>query len=97
MQTDRYDGLLGCDGGISLVVLKVTYHPNWHVAVDDKPVDTFMVSPGFIGFEVPPGQHFITAQYLSTPVKTPLVALGLLTTIGLVVFRRRLVRPPWTW
>jgi uncharacterized membrane protein YfhO len=97
MQIDRYDGLLGCDGGISLVVLKVTYHPNWRVTVDDKPVDAFMVSPGFIGFEVPPGQHFVSAQYVSTPVKTPLVALGLLTAVGLVAFRRRLVRPPWSW
>jgi hypothetical protein len=97
MQTDRYDGLLGCDGGTSLVVLKVTYNPNWRVTVDDAPVQAFMVSPGFIGFEAPPGQHFVTAQYVSTPVKTPLLGLGMLTIVGLIVFRRRLVRPPWTW
>ncbi|HZP96506.1 MAG TPA: hypothetical protein VFC31_09255 [Candidatus Limnocylindria bacterium] len=94
MQADRFDGLLGCDGP-STVVLKVTYHPNWHVTVDDRPVETFMVSPGFIGFEVPAGQHFVTAQYTSTPVKTPLVALGLVTIVGLVLFRRRLSRIRW--
>ncbi len=97
MQTDRYDGLLGCDSGTSLVILKITYHPNWHVTVDDTPVQSFMVSPGFIGFEVPSGMHFVTAQYVSTPIKTPLVAIGVLGALGLVVFRRRLVRPPWFW
>jgi Gpi18-like mannosyltransferase len=95
MQTDRYDALLGCDSGTSLVVLKITYHPNWRVTVDDAPVETFMVSPGFIGFEVPAGQHFVTAQYVSTPMKTPLLALGALTTLGLVLFRRRLARLPF--
>src|SRR5206468_6126565 len=95
MQTDRYDALLGCDSGTSLVVLKVTYHPNWRVTVDDAPVDTFMTSPGFLGFEVPAGMHFITAQYVSTPIKTPLLALGALTTLALVLFRRRLARLPF--
>ena len=97
MQADRYDALLGCDGGTSLVVLKVTYHPNWRVTVDDRTVATFLVSPGFIGFELPSGTHFVTAQYVSTPMKTPLVALGLVAVAALVVLRRRLVRPPWTW
>ncbi|HEY3218400.1 MAG TPA: hypothetical protein VGK15_04855 [Candidatus Limnocylindria bacterium] len=94
MQAGRYDGLLGCDSGTSLVILKVTYHPNWHVTVDDRPVDSFMVSPGFVGFEVPSGNHFVTAQYVSTPLKTPLLAIGLLTVVGLVVLRRRILLPP---
>jgi Gpi18-like mannosyltransferase len=97
MQTDRYDALLGCPGNFSLVILKVTYHPNWRVAVDDKPVETTMVSPGFIGFQLPPGQHFVTAQYLSTPLKAPLLWLGLVGAIVLALFRRYLVRPPYTW
>ncbi|HYK99120.1 MAG TPA: hypothetical protein VEU77_12085, partial [Candidatus Acidoferrales bacterium] len=96
MQDDRYDALLGCDSGPSLVVLKVTYHPNWHVTVDDAAVPTYLVTPGFIAFDVPPGMHFITARYVSTPIKTPLVALGLFAVVGLIVFRRRLVRAPWT-
>src|SRR2546423_12208158 len=55
MQDERYDALLGCNSGASLVVLKLTYHPNWHVTVDDRDVPTYLVSPGFIGFEVPSG------------------------------------------
>jgi hypothetical protein len=97
MQDDRYDALLGCDSGPSLVVLKVAYHPNWHVAVDDREVRTYLVSPGFIGFDVPQGMHFVTARYRSTPIKTPLVTVGALMVIGLIVFRRRFARPPWTW
>jgi Gpi18-like mannosyltransferase len=95
MQADRYDALLACDGGTSLVILKITYHPNWHVTVDDTPAETFMVSPGFIGFEMPAGTHFITAQYFSTPLKTPLLALAAFALAGLVIFRRRLARLPF--
>jgi len=97
MQSDRYDALLGCPGGTSVVVLKMTYHPNWRVTVDDRTVDTFMVSPGFIGFQLPPGQHFVTAQYLSTPLKAPLLWIGFFTAGALVVLRRYLLRPPYTW
>src|SRR5439155_9816942 len=39
----------------STVVLKATYHPNWHVAIDGQDVRPFMVSPSFIGLVVPAG------------------------------------------
>ncbi|HKW79078.1 MAG TPA: hypothetical protein VJQ09_08240, partial [Candidatus Limnocylindria bacterium] len=97
MQVDRFDALLGCPSGGSLVILKVTYHPNWRVTVDDRDVETFMVSPGFIGFDLGPGMHFVTARYTSTPLKSPLVGLGFFVLAALVIFRRALVRPPWTW
>ncbi len=93
-QRDSLDVLAGCESAATLV-LKITYHPNWRVTVDDRVVETFMVSPGFIGLELPAGQHFVTARYVSTPLKTPLLLVGALTLTGLVAFRRRLVRPPW--
>ena len=96
MQTDRFDALVGC-AGASTLVIKTTYSPNWRVTVDDRAAVTFLVSPGFIGLELPAGQHFVSAQYVSTPLKTPLLWLGLLLTVALVAFRRRLVRPPYTW
>ncbi|MDP9281096.1 MAG: 6-pyruvoyl-tetrahydropterin synthase-related protein [Chloroflexota bacterium] len=86
-QRDSVEVLVGCDAPAALV-LKVTYHPNWRVTVDDRPVQTFMVSPGFIGIELPAGQHFVTAHYESTPVKTPLLVLGVLTVAGFAGFRR---------
>ena len=93
-QRDSLDILAGCESA-STVVLKITYHPNWRVTVDDNVVETFMISPGFIGLELPAGQHFISARYVSTPLKTPLLIAGALALTGLVAFRRRLVRPPW--
>lgn len=97
MQTDRFDGILGCAGGTSAMILKVGYHPNWRVVVDDEPVETFLAGPGFLGFEMPAGQHFVTARYVSTPIKTPLLISALLVLVALVGARRRLARPPWLW
>jgi hypothetical protein len=90
---DSLDVLVGCDGPATLVV-KITYHPNWQLTVDDRAVETFMVSPGFIGIELPAGQHFVTARYTSTPVKTPLLLLGAGTLMA-VALRARLRRLPW--
>jgi hypothetical protein len=94
VQRDSLDVLAGCESAAT-IVLKMTYHPNWRVTVDDRVVETFMVSPGFIGLELPAGQHFVVARYVSTPAKTPLLWIGLLVATGLVVFRRRLARPPY--
>jgi hypothetical protein len=94
VQRDSLDVLAGCESAAT-IVLKMTYHPNWRVTVDDRVVETFMVSPGFIGLELPAGQHFVAARYVSTPAKTPLLWIGLLVATGLVVFRRRLARPPY--
>jgi len=91
---DSVDALIACDGPAT-VVLKITYHPNWRVTVDDQPARTFMVSPGFIGLEMPAGPHFVTARYESTPIKTPLLLLAALTIVALVVFRRRLAKARW--
>jgi Gpi18-like mannosyltransferase len=92
-QRDSLDVLVGCEGAATLV-LKITYHPNWRVTIDDRAVETFMVSPGFIGIEMPAGQHFVGARYVSTPLKTPLLFAGMLTLTGLVAFRRRIFRSP---
>jgi hypothetical protein len=62
------------------------------VTVDDAPVETFMVSPGFIGFEMPAGQHFVTARYVSTPMKTPLLAIGIVALMLLSWGRGRGLR-----
>jgi hypothetical protein len=61
------------------LVFKVTYHPNWRVLVDQRPAETFMVSPSYLGVTLPAGEHFVSAVYEATPAKTPLFLLGLLT------------------
>lgn len=68
----------------ALLVIKVTYHPNWHVAVDGREQQTFMVSPSFIGIEILPGTHLVQAEYRSSKLKNALLLIGcctLLTTI----------------
>ena len=89
------------DGALAL---KVTYHPNWRVTIDGQQASTYMVSPSYIGVDVPAGRHVIEAIYESTPVKIPLLVIGMLTLVGVATLRRRLdaipqrlalVRPWW--
>ena len=80
------------------MVLKVTYHPNWHVTVDGREVTTFMVSPSYLAFALPAGQHFITAEYRSAPLKDPLFFLGAAAALGATLSLVRLrVRFPREW
>lgn len=70
----------------SALALKVTYHPNWRVTVDGREVKPFMLSPSFIGLDVPAGSHQIRAEYRSPTYKTVLLLLAgfiLLATIWL--------------
>jgi Bacterial membrane protein YfhO len=45
------------------VLLKMTWHPNWVAYVDGKEQKTAMLSPGFIGVPVSPGQGRIVLRY----------------------------------
>jgi hypothetical protein len=96
VQPARFEVLARCDAA-SAMVFKVTYHPNWHVTIDGADVATFMVSPSYLAFAVPAGEHFIVAEYRSTPIKAPLLALGAVVLLGAIAVgpaRRRLGRPP---
>jgi hypothetical protein len=84
----RYEILASCPADSAMVV-KVTYHPNWHVTVDGAEVKTFMVSPSYVGFALPQGTHRIVGEYRSTPAKGPLGAIGLIAAIGSVAFASR--------
>jgi hypothetical protein len=87
-QPSRYDVLASCADD-SAMVLKVTYHPNWHVAVDGREVATFMVSPSYLAFALPAGQHFITAEYRSAPLKDPLFVVGALALFACLAYAWR--------
>jgi len=89
IQPSRFDFIASCPSAATLVV-KETFHPNWHATIDGKDVESFMVSPSFIGVSVPPGDHFVTVEYRSTPLKTPLLVLGALLLIAVVAARRDL-------
>lgn len=83
------DLVVECQSPSSLI-LKTTYHPNWRVTVDGKPVPTYMVSPVFIGIDLPAGQHTIAARYTMATAKWMLLGMGLLVLVGVVVLRDRL-------
>lgn len=72
----------------ALVIFKTTYHPNWHVFVDGREQPAFMVSPSFIGTQLTPGRHQVTAEYRSSKLKKFLMilsCLALVATIGIGV------------
>jgi len=71
--------------------------PRGRSAVDGAQVPTFMASPSYLAFALPPGQHFVVAEYRSTPIKSPLLALGVVVLAGTGaagVGRRRLETSP---
>ncbi len=74
----------------SSLILKTTYHPNWRVTVDGTPVPTYMVSPVYIGFDLPAGQHTIAARYTMATSKWVLLGIGLVVLTAVLVLRDRL-------
>jgi hypothetical protein len=82
----RIDLKVECQEAATLI-LKMTYHPNWHVTIDGREVQTFMVSPSFIGFEVPAGNHHVRAEYRSPIYKTLLLIFGACIIVATVWFR----------
>ena len=75
------------------LALKISYHPNWRVQLDGTDVPTYMVSPGFIGIDVPAGRHRLDATYSPTRSKIPLLVFGLLLLGMAVGWRLRLDQP----
>jgi hypothetical protein len=63
----------------SYVMLKVTYHPNWHVTVDGVEATTEMLMPSYIGVKVEPGTHQLLFEYRAQPWRSYLELSGLLT------------------
>ena len=77
----------------SPLVVKITYHPDWHVTVDGAEVATYMASPSFLAFTLPAGRHAVVAEYRSAPVKAPLLVVGALTIAALAMLHRRRLIP----
>ena len=79
-------------GSASTVVIKTTFHPNWRVTVDGVEQPTFMVSPSYIGVDVPGGTHRIEATYRSSMLRTVLLFAGIGAFAMVIVGRRVLAR-----
>ena len=83
------DLVVDCPAPSSLI-LKTTYHPNWRVTVDGTPIPTYMVSPVYIGLDLPAGQHTIAARYTMARAKWMLLGMGALVLVIVLVLRDRL-------
>ncbi|KKW09737.1 MAG: hypothetical protein UY49_C0040G0007, partial [Microgenomates group bacterium GW2011_GWC1_49_7] len=80
------DGCTEC-----FVILKQTFHPNWQVTVDGKPVKPIITFPFFIGIPVTVGTHSIVASYQPSRLKVVLLGLEFLAVItgGIVLLTRK--------
>jgi hypothetical protein len=72
----------------SYALFRMTWHPNWIAFVDGRPVQTIMLSPGFIGIPVSEGSHSIVCRYSPGFGKLLLAISGLL--LGFLVGSARL-------
>jgi hypothetical protein len=73
----------------SFVLFRMTWHPNWVAYVDGKVQKTVMLSPGFIGVGVFPGQRSILLRYEPGIWKLTMAFAGLLIVLaGMAVERR---------
>jgi hypothetical protein len=69
----------------AVLIIKATYHPNWHLTVDGREQPTFMVSPSYIGTAIGPGLHRLK--------KILLMLSGLLLSaiIAAAIYQRRIL------
>jgi hypothetical protein len=67
----------------AVVMLKTTFEPRWRVTVDGFDVPPQMIAPSFVARTVPAGRHAIDFRYVPYPSYPQLLALGILTLVGL--------------
>lgn len=67
----------------AVVMLKTTFEPRWHVTVDGVDVQPQMIAPDFVGATVSAGRHTIRFEYMPINYYPALLALGLVTLVGL--------------
>jgi len=73
----------------SFLMLKATYHPNWHAIVDGVETPTVMLMPSYVGVKVAPGTHQVRLEYRAGSLRGLLLALGLLALLAAAVGERR--------
>ena len=89
--TNSYAADVNVESG-GLLMLKVTYHPNWHAVVDGVEKPTVMLMPSFLGVRLPPGTHHVLFEYRPPAYRYLLMLLGLLTLLSVAVIEGR---PAW--
>jgi hypothetical protein len=69
----------------AMVMLKASFDPRWQVTVDGISVAPEMIAPSFVGRTVPAGRHVVRFEYEPFPRYDLLLAIGVLTLLGLAL------------
>lgn len=80
----------GCTNCI--VVLKQSFHPNWKLTMDGKPIIPIITFPFYIGIPVAGGTHTIAASYEPSGLKIFLLIVSGITVIGGIIYWRMRLR-----
>jgi hypothetical protein len=72
----------------SYLLLKTTYHPNWHATIDGIEAETVMLMPSFVGVKVLPGNHQVRLEYKPSPWRR-VMGYGSLLILGTIAFLER--------
>lgn len=84
------------DGAASLA-FPTLYWPGWQATVDGQPVEPYPIEHlGWIGVDIPPGEHEVRLRLGRTPLRAGAEALSVaaLTPVLVLVFRER-KKIPW--
>jgi hypothetical protein len=75
--------------GRAFLVMSVSAHRDWQIAIDGTPVQPVATNIAFQGVTVPPGRHVVTMRFESPAIKFgAAVSLATLAVLLLVVLRR---------
>jgi hypothetical protein len=82
--------------GQGFLVMSVTPHKYWRVAVDGRPVPAVVTNIAYQGIVVTPGKHHVVMEYRNELVQIGMLisALLILVLLGIVVFHRPRVDYP---
>lgn len=75
----------------SMLMLKVTYHPNWRAYVNGLETQTVMLIPSYTGVSLPPGNHLVRFEYRPQALRSFLMLAGLVTLVLVATAERRAV------
>ena len=79
---------------LTVLMFKVTYHSGWKASIDGQPAATMLLTPGFVGVEVPAGRHVVRFEYRAGTMKMALLLVGIAVAVALDWRRWRVTQTP---
>jgi len=70
------------------LLLKTTFHPNWHLFVNGAEKEKVMLSPAFMGVKLSPGEYSIVFKYRTGLLKWCLFIIAI--AIGWIMFKAKI-------